>query len=85
MATCEGCCHLTGAMLNLAAEAADRARIGIFDPPKVHGGVHKRPGGLPVDHAHAGVPNRVHGGVQAHAEVIPMLRPSSVCAPQNYL
>jgi hypothetical protein len=27
MATCEGCCHLTGAMLNLAAEAADRARI----------------------------------------------------------
>jgi hypothetical protein len=28
MATCEGCCHLTGAMLNLAAEAADRARIG---------------------------------------------------------
>jgi hypothetical protein len=29
MATCEGCCHLTGAMLNLAAEAADRARIGV--------------------------------------------------------
>jgi hypothetical protein len=28
MATSEGCCHLTGAMLNLAAEAADRARIG---------------------------------------------------------
>jgi hypothetical protein len=28
MATCEGCCHLTGAMLNLAAEAADRARMG---------------------------------------------------------
>jgi hypothetical protein len=27
MATCEGCCHLTGAMSNLAAEAADRARI----------------------------------------------------------
>jgi hypothetical protein len=27
MATCEGCCHLTGAMLNLAAEAADRARM----------------------------------------------------------
>jgi hypothetical protein len=27
MATCEGCYHLTGAMLNLAAEAADRARI----------------------------------------------------------
>jgi hypothetical protein len=27
MTTCEGCCHLTGAMLNLAAEAADRARI----------------------------------------------------------
>jgi hypothetical protein len=27
MATYEGCCHLTGAMLNLAAEAADRARI----------------------------------------------------------
>jgi hypothetical protein len=27
MATCEGCCHLTVAMLNLAAEAADRARI----------------------------------------------------------
>jgi hypothetical protein len=27
MATCEGCCHLTGAMLNLAAETADRARI----------------------------------------------------------
>jgi hypothetical protein len=27
MATCEGCCHLTGAVLNLAAEAADRARI----------------------------------------------------------
>jgi hypothetical protein len=26
MATCEGCCHLMGAMLNLAAEAADRAR-----------------------------------------------------------
>jgi hypothetical protein len=26
MATSEGCCHLTGAMLNLAAEAADRAR-----------------------------------------------------------
>jgi hypothetical protein len=29
MATCEGCCHLTGAMLNLATEAADRARIGM--------------------------------------------------------
>jgi hypothetical protein len=28
MATCEGCCQLTGSMLNLAAEAADRARIG---------------------------------------------------------
>jgi hypothetical protein len=27
MATSEGCSHLTGAMLNLAAEAADRARI----------------------------------------------------------
>jgi hypothetical protein len=27
MATCEGCCHLTGGMLNLAAEAADRARM----------------------------------------------------------
>jgi hypothetical protein len=27
MATCEGCCHLTDAMLNLAAKAADRARI----------------------------------------------------------
>jgi hypothetical protein len=27
MATSKGCCHLTGAMLNLAAEAADRARI----------------------------------------------------------
>jgi hypothetical protein len=27
MATCEGCCHLTGAILNLAAEAADRARL----------------------------------------------------------
>jgi hypothetical protein len=27
MATSEGCCHLTGAMLNLATEAADRARI----------------------------------------------------------
>jgi hypothetical protein len=33
MATCEGCCHLTGAMLNLAAEAADRARIEL---PFVH-------------------------------------------------
>jgi hypothetical protein len=34
MATCEGCCHLTGVMLNLAAEAADRARINacyVFD------------------------------------------------------
>jgi hypothetical protein len=30
MATCKGCCHLTGAMLNLAAEAADRARIRPF-------------------------------------------------------
>jgi hypothetical protein len=40
--------------------------IGIFDPPKVHGGSHKRPVGL---QAHAGVPNRVHGGVQAHAGV----------------
>jgi hypothetical protein len=29
MATSEGCCHLTGAMLNLAAEAADRARIAL--------------------------------------------------------
>jgi hypothetical protein len=29
MATCKGCCHLTGAMLNLAAEAADRARINV--------------------------------------------------------
>jgi F0F1-type ATP synthase epsilon subunit len=29
MATSEGCCYLTGAMLNLAAEAADRARIHI--------------------------------------------------------
>jgi hypothetical protein len=28
MATCEGCCHLTDAMLNLAAKAAGRARIG---------------------------------------------------------
>jgi hypothetical protein len=27
MATCEGCCHLTGVMLNFAAEAADRACI----------------------------------------------------------
>jgi hypothetical protein len=30
MATCEGCCHLTGAILNLAAEAADRARIWVW-------------------------------------------------------
>jgi hypothetical protein len=29
MATSKGCCHLTGAMINLAAEAADRARIHI--------------------------------------------------------
>jgi hypothetical protein len=29
MATSKGCCHLTGAMLNLAAEAADRARIQV--------------------------------------------------------
>jgi hypothetical protein len=29
MATCKGCCHLMGAMLNLATEAADRARIRI--------------------------------------------------------
>jgi hypothetical protein len=28
MATSKGCCHLTGAMLNMATEAADRARIG---------------------------------------------------------
>jgi hypothetical protein len=31
MATCEGCCHLTGAMLNLVAETAVRAQIG-FEP-----------------------------------------------------
>jgi hypothetical protein len=31
MATCDGCCHLTGAMLNLAAEAADRAGIEQLD------------------------------------------------------
>jgi hypothetical protein len=30
MATCKGSCHLTGAMLNLAAEAADRARICVI-------------------------------------------------------
>jgi hypothetical protein len=30
MATSEGCCHLTGAMLNLAAKAADRARITLY-------------------------------------------------------
>jgi hypothetical protein len=30
MATSEGCCHLTGAMLNLAAEAADRAQIAYY-------------------------------------------------------
>jgi hypothetical protein len=33
MATCKGCCHLMGAMLNLAAEAADRAQIGVALPP----------------------------------------------------
>jgi hypothetical protein len=30
MATCAGCCHLTGAMLNLAAEAADIAGIELL-------------------------------------------------------
>jgi hypothetical protein len=30
MATSKGCCHLMGAMLNMAAEAADRARIRIY-------------------------------------------------------
>jgi hypothetical protein len=36
MATCEGCCHLTGAMLNLAAEAADRAQIATLQVLDVH-------------------------------------------------
>jgi hypothetical protein len=40
MATSEGCCHLTGAMFNLAAEAADRARIGFFSQAKGSPSVH---------------------------------------------
>jgi hypothetical protein len=32
MATCEGCCHLTGAMLNLAAEAADYIPFSQMSP-----------------------------------------------------
>jgi hypothetical protein len=53
MATCEGCCHLTGAMLNLAAEAADRAQIEISmqlvssPPSQFNGRVSDKPRRLP--------------------------------------